>query len=146
MLEASDILFLGGATEVTGDATVALEPEFGGWGNDAMLIVFRMVFSGIAALAFPSDEADRTVGTDGVEEACCKVGRAEGRNGVEGERSFVGLCGTPASPKPLVASGRLFLGLLVGRGGRAVVGGSIAGRDKTGRDVVTAVDMAFDCG
>lgn len=41
----------------------------------------------------------------------------------------------------MVPMGGLFLGLLEGRGGRAVVGGSMGGLDKTGSAVATAVDM-----
>lgn len=110
-----------------------------------MLIVFRTVFSGIAPLALPRDEADRRVGTAGVEEDC-EVCKAEGRSGVEGYRSFVGLCVVLESPDLLLTTGRLFLGLAEGNGGRAVVGGSMGGDDdKTGSDVATAADMPTEC-
>ncbi len=111
-----------------------------------MLIVFRTVFSETDPLALPSDEADRTVGTAGVVAACCRVGKAEGRRGVEGERRFVGLCVALESPKFFVTTGRLFPGLLEGKGGSAVVGGCIGGLDKTGSEVATAVDMVVECG
>jgi hypothetical protein len=65
---------------------------------------------------------------------------------MEGERSFVGLWVAFESPPALVTTGRLFLGLLVGKGGRAVVGGSMGGRDKMGRDVGTGIDMLAECG
>lgn len=109
-------------------------------------MVFRTVFSGIAPLALPREEADRTVGTTGVEAGCCGVGRAEGRRGDEGERNLVGFNVEVGSPEILVTTGRLFLGLLDGKGGRAVFGGSIGGRDKTGSDVATVADMVVDSG
>lgn len=69
-----------------------LEDEVcGGSGKEGILLVFRRAFSGPDPLAFPIDEADRTVGTAGVEAGCCGVGKAEGRRGFEGERSLVGL-------------------------------------------------------
>ncbi len=106
-------------------------------------MVFRRVFSGITPLDFPREEADRTVGTAGVEAGCCRVGRAVGRSGVEGERSLVGLNVEGDSPEFLVMTGRLFLGLLDGKGGRAVFGGSIGGRDEMGSAVATVVDMVM---
>jgi hypothetical protein len=111
-----------------------------------MLMVFRTVFSETGPLAFPSDEDDRTVGTAGVEAGCCRVGRAEARSGVEGERSLVGLCVVLKSPQSLVTTGKLFLGLAEGKGGRAVFGGSIGGLDKTGSEVPTAVAMVAEGG
>jgi hypothetical protein len=109
-------------------------------------MVFRTVFSETGPLAFPSDEDDRAEGTAGVEARWCRVGRAEGRSGVEGERSLVGLCVAVKSPESLVTTGRLFLGLAGGKGGRAVFGGSIGGLDKTGSEVPTAVDMVAEGG
>ena len=38
-------------------------------------------------------------------------------------------------------TGRLFLGLVEGKGGSAVFGGSMGGLDKTGSDVANAIDM-----
>ena len=35
-----------------------------------MLMVLRTVFSGIAPLAFPSEDTDRIVGTTSAEAAC----------------------------------------------------------------------------
>lgn len=77
--------------ELIGDSMIVFVAEFGGWGKEAMLMVFRRPFSGSDPLAFPRDEALRIVGTAGVEAACCRVGKVERRSGVEGERSFVGL-------------------------------------------------------
>lgn len=76
--------------------------------------------------------------------ACCGVGEADGRSGVEGERSLVGLCTAFVAPRFLVITGRLFLGLLEGKGGRAVLGGSIGGLDKTGSEVAISTDMVAD--
>lgn len=110
-------------------------------------MVFRTAFSEIDLLALPSEEAERSVGTADWETACWGVGNAEGRKGVEGERSFVGLDVAVGPAVSMATTGRLFLGLLGGRGGRAVLGGSTAGRDETGMDVATtAADMLGNCG
>jgi hypothetical protein len=137
----SDMLFLDDVVEEPRAAVIGFEAFFGGWGKAAILMVFRTAFSEINPLAFPSEEADLTVGTAGVEVRCCAVGSAESRSGVEGERSFVGLCVVFEPARSFVTTGRLFLGLLEGRGGRAVLGGSIGGRDETGSDVATVIDM-----
>jgi hypothetical protein len=71
-----------------------------------MLIVFRTAFSDMDPLALPSEEDDRMVGTAGVEAEYCGVGNAEGRRGVDGERSFVGLCVALESSGTLVTTGR----------------------------------------
>lgn len=132
---------LGDERQLSKGVMVGVDKAFGGWGKEAILMVFRTDFSGIKPLAFPREEAERTVGTAGVEAVCCRVGRAECRRGVEGERSLVGFNVEDNSPGFLVMTGRLLLGLLDGKGGRAVFGGSIGGRDKTGSAVAPVVDM-----
>jgi hypothetical protein len=67
VIDASDEPFLKDATELTESVVFAPEAAFGGWGNEAMLTIFRTVFSGGDPLALPSDEADRRVGTSDVE-------------------------------------------------------------------------------
>ena len=91
LLGASGMLVVDDKTEPADAAVVGLEIGFGGWGKEAMLIVFRTPLSEDNPLVLPSEEADRIVGTMGVEAGCCGVGKAEGRSGVEGERSFGGL-------------------------------------------------------
>ena len=91
VFDVSDKPFLKDEMELVGFPVVGLEGPCGGSGNEAILIVFRRAFSGPPPLAFPIEEADRNVGTAGVEADCCGVGKAEGRSGFEGERSLVGL-------------------------------------------------------
>lgn len=137
--------FLDDISGLRGAPPVEIVGGFGGCGKEAMLMVFRTVFSGIVPLALPRDEADRTVGTAGVEAEWCGVGKADGRSGVEGERNFVGLRSAPESLAFSVAKGRLFLDFPEGKGGRAMLGGSMGGRDRTGSDVATAIDMLIEC-
>ncbi len=98
----------------------------GGSGKAPMLIVLRTDLGGRMALALPAADGALEVGRLGVDPADCGVGRAEGlgafkRDGV---------------------SGRLFRVLGCGMAGSAPVGGSAAGREGTGRDMV--LDAVLD--
>lgn len=67
ILPLSADLFLGDTIGLTGLGVVE---GLGGCGKAAMLMVFRIVRSGIGPLLLPSDEAERRVGTTGYETAC----------------------------------------------------------------------------
>jgi hypothetical protein len=107
-----------------------------------MLIVLRTVFSGRVDVDFERDEADLSVGILGDDAECWLVGKADGR-GLDGIRSFGGLCGSVLILGRPVGTGRLFLGGLfaVGNGGRADVGGPMAGGDSCGREDTIVVDI-----
>lgn len=103
----------------------------GGCGKELMLIVFRTVFSGKFDVDLERDEEDLSVGMLGEDAECRVVGNADGR-GLEGILSLGGLGGSGLFlGRPVVGTGKLFLGGLfaVGIGGRADVGGLIAGSD-----------------
>lgn len=124
-----------GVVAFIGDAVPGRDPTTGGCGKELTLMVLRIVFSG--RFDFPSAELDRTVDTLGVDKDCKVFDRADGR-GVDGARSL----GRDGESLPIfegsVSTGRLFLGgFTVGIGGRAEVGGSIAGRDSKGSVVAT---------
>jgi hypothetical protein len=126
-------------------AVAGREPDAtGGCGKELMLIVLRTVFSGRVDVDFESDEADLSVGMLGDDAECWVVGNADGR-GLEGIRSFGGLCGSVLILGRPVGTGRLFLGGLfaVGMGGRADVGGPIAGGDSCGREDAIVVDITL---
>jgi hypothetical protein len=109
-----------------------LDPAFGGWGKDAMLIVLRKVgLSGEPSLDRSAEEEDRNVGRWGLEFVCCGLDSVVSRGDEEGVLSFKGSCvGGAILPTAgdCVLAGRLFLDFGVGIGGRAPVGGSSAGR------------------
>lgn len=86
-----------------------------------MLIVLRIVLAAGIPLDLTFDVTVPNVGISGVDCVGCRVGNAEG---LEGALRREGV------------AGRLFRGGLdEGIGGSALVGGSAAGRDKTGRDI-----------
>lgn len=96
-----------------------------------MLIVLRTVFSGMLDVVLDSDEEDLRVGMLGDDTECWVVGKADGR-GLEGTLGLGGLCGSVLILGSPDGTGRLFLGGLfaVGMGGRADVGGPMAGGDR----------------
>lgn len=116
----SDTHFLSDRDSVE-DEVVGREAGAGGWGNAPMLIVFRTAFADGIPEAFPAAEPALTVGTSGVDRAGCRVGRAEGLDG--------------ALMRDGVTGRLLRGGLGSGMGGSAPVGGSAAGRARTGRDI-----------
>lgn len=90
----------------------ALVSTFGGWGNELMLTVLRIVFP------------------LGVGRADVGAGAGGGRCAVDGARRPVfGVLGD------LLGVPRLFLVLATGNAGRAVVGGPVDGRDGFGKPV-----------
>jgi len=98
----------------------------GGRGNEPMLKVFRTVLFEFALEAFPNAEPERSVGISGVEAGC-------GDSNADGREGAFSRDGVP----------RLFLGaFFCGIGGRAAVGGSAGGRERTGSDIVTAPHTA----
>lgn len=106
------------------------EGATGGCGKELMLIVLRTVFSARFDVDLDKDEEDLRVGILGEDAECWDVGSADGR-GLEGILSLGGLGGSVLVLGRPVGTGKLFLGGLfaVGIGGRADVGGLIAGGD-----------------
>lgn len=118
----SDILFFSDMDSLPEDDVVGLEADVGGCGKAPMLNVFRTVLAadGIP-LALPN--ADPALGISGFDAVPLGVGSAEGREG-----GFIF--------EDVGVAGKLLRGPLdCGIGGRAPVGGSAAGRARTGRDM-----------
>lgn len=115
----SDIRFLGDVGEAMDAAVPGLDTPLGGCGNEPMLIVFRTV-CGVGRPVLPFGGL-LSVGSSDGEDTTWGLCTAED---LEGAFSFEGVCE------------RLFLVLPdCGMGGRAEVGGSAAGRERTGRDM-----------
>lgn len=120
------VLELAPEMPVTEDAGEGRLPAFGGCGNDAMLMVRRRDLSGLPG-ARPLD-ADRAALRFDVELEFDKGDLASDGFGLDGLRSFDGWYGDEARGAS-AAGVVLFLGLGLGRGGNAPVGGFVAGRD-----------------
>lgn len=119
--------------------------SFGGCGKEAMLTLFLMPFSFAISVALATRASDLTVGTAGVDVACCKPrGKlGTGMVALEGVRSLDGVGGLEGDRKARLVDvtvpgpGRLFRVFESGIGGRAVVGGSCG--ESAGRGSVVAI-------
>ena len=107
-------------TDALEDEVAGRDPALGGWGKEAILMVFLTVFSGIGIVLL-IDDADLSVGTTGEELDESGVGSAEGRGEAVGIFSLVGV-GVAA-----FATGRLLRGFDEGIAGSGVVGASNEG-------------------
>ena len=99
-------------------------------------MVFLIALSVNGTLGLLSEGDDRRADT-----AIAEPDNWDVRRGEEGDRILVGLPRAELeSPSSLVAKGKLFRGLLEGKEGRAVLGGSMTGGcDGKGSDVATTV-------
>lgn len=114
--------FFSGIESLFEEEVVGLEGGMGGCGKAPILMVLRTVFA-VDGMPLALPKADPALGISGVEDAPCGVGNAEGLEGVL-NREAMGVVG------------KLLRGALdCGRGGSAPVGGSAAGRARTGRDM-----------
>lgn len=113
-------------TPDTDDAVDGRLPALGGCGNEAMLIVRRRDLSGLPGTR--PLEADRTALRFDVELELESGDLANDGFGLEGVRNLDGWYGDAARGAS-AAGVMLFLGLRLGRGGNAPVGGFVAGRD-----------------
>ena len=102
------------------DEVAGRDPTFGGWGKEAILMVFLTVFSGTGSVLL-TDDADLMVGTTGEDVEVSGVGRAEGRGEAVGIFSLIGV------GVEVFATGRLFRGLDEGMAGSGDVGASNEG-------------------
>lgn len=115
------------------DEAVDVRPvDFGGWGNDATLMVLRNVFSGLPGTRPTEVERWAWAFRFEVEELVCReCPTPEGLGDAEGARSFEGGLGEAARGVS-AGTGRFFFVFEVGSGGKAEVGGLVAGRDGVG--------------
>ena len=97
-----------------------------------------MVFSGLFG-GLPA-EVERWAFRLDMELLCKDVPIPDGLGDAEGVRSFDGRCEGEAPRGVSGGTGRFFLVLEVGNGGRAVVGGFVAGRDGWGIVDVMLID------
>ena len=109
------------------------ETGLGGCGNAAMLTERRMVLSVAATFAV----AVFSVGTEGVEAACC-WNFGTGNDPLDGVLNLDGVWVAEGRREDKDGEGRLFLVFVVGSGGRAEVGGSNGGCKGLGRAVAIA--------
>ena len=121
----------------TDEAVEGRLPAFGGCGNEAILIVRRNVLSGLLGVR-PLD-AERIALRLDVELELDSGDRASDGLGLDGVRNLDNCWYGDAARGVSVGAGVLFLGLGLGRGGNAAVGGLAADRDGWGRADVEAM-------